>query len=75
MTTRSILYMDSIGITRLRAWLHCLYNQKILRFVCDLIYVVIVSSSTFYSSELTKFEQLSTIAEYNCVYFSQLLEC
>jgi len=42
---------------------------KDLVVVFDLIYVVIVSSSKFYSSELTKFELLTTIVEHNCVYF------
>ena len=35
--------------------------QNTLWFVFDLIYVVIVSSSTFYLSELTKFELIITI--------------
>jgi len=35
--------------------------------------VVIVSGSTFYLSEVTKFELLTTIVEYNCVYFSPTL--
>jgi len=35
--------------------------QKILWFVFNLIYVVIISSSTFYWSELTKFELIITI--------------
>jgi len=34
----------------------------------DLIYVVIVTSSTFSSSELTNFELLTTIFEHNCVF-------
>jgi len=38
-----------------------------------LIYVVIVSSSAFYSSELTKFELLTTIVEHNCVHCSPTL--
>jgi len=47
--------------------------QNILCFVFDLIYVVIVSSSKFYSSELTKIELLTTIVEHNCVYLSPTL--
>jgi len=35
--------------------------QKILWFVFDLICVVIISSSTFYLSELTKFELIIII--------------
>jgi len=35
-----------------------------------LIYVVIISSSTFYLSKLTKFELIITIFEHNCVYLS-----
>jgi len=39
--------------------------------VCDdLIYVVIISSSIFYLSTLTKLEMIITIFEHNCVYLS-----
>jgi len=44
--------------------------QKILWFVFDLIYAVIINSSIFYLSELTKFELIITIFERNCVYFN-----
>jgi len=44
--------------------------QKILCFVFDLIYVMIISSSIFYLSKLTKFELIITIFEDNCVYLS-----
>jgi len=44
-----------------------------LKFVFDLIYVVIVSSSAFYSSELTKFELLTTIVGHDCVYLGPTL--
>jgi len=49
---------NTILATRLVALLVA-YYQKILWFVFDLIYPVIVSSSTFYSSELTTFELLT----------------
>jgi len=42
--------------------------QKILCFVFDLVYVVIICSSLFYLSKLTKFELIITIFEHNCVY-------
>jgi len=44
--------------------------QKILWFVSDLSYVVIISSSIFYLSKLSKFEFIITIFEHNCVYLS-----
>ena len=49
--------------------------QKILWFVFDLIYVVIISSSIFYLSKLTKFELIITIYEHNCVYLSSQNWC
>ena len=70
-----LLFSPALIIFWLHAWLHCLYYQKIFWFVFDLIYVVIVSSSKFYSSELTKFELLTTIVEDNCVYLSSQNEC
>ena len=47
--------------------------QKILWFVFDLIYVVIISSRIFYLSKLTKLELI--IVEHNCVYLSSQNEC
>jgi len=44
--------------------------QKILCFVFDLINAVIISSSIFYLSKLTKFELIIIIFEQNCVYLS-----
>ena len=44
--------------------------QKILCFVFDLIYVVIISSSIFYLSKLIKFKFIITIFERNYVYLS-----
>jgi len=52
----------------LRAWLTAGIYQKLLWFVS--IYVVIISSSVFYLSKLTKFELIITIFEHNCVYLS-----
>jgi len=52
--------------------MHC-FTKKILWFVFGLIYVVIISSSTFYLSELTKFELIITIFEHNCVDLSPTL--
>jgi len=47
--------------------------QNILRFVFDLIYVVIISGSTFQLSQLTKLELIITIFEHNYVYLSPIL--
>ena len=49
------------------------YLSKYLVFVFDLIYVAIVSSNTFYLSELTKFELLIIIFEHNYVYLRAFL--
>jgi len=44
--------------------------QNILWFAFDLIDDVLISSSIFYLSELSKFELIITIFEQNCVYLS-----